>query len=78
MMHCSSGRLSLSNKTADSKGHLDGIMTIMKRRLDLRRRRRMSQQPEFPLVSCIIAVYQRRGVSARSDRLAARPDLSRS
>jgi len=30
-------RLSLSNKTADSKGHLDGIMTLMKRRLDLRR-----------------------------------------
>jgi len=30
-------RLSLSNKTANSKGHLDGIMTIMKRRLELRR-----------------------------------------
>ena len=30
-------RLSLSNKTADITGHIDGIMTIMKRRLDLRR-----------------------------------------
>ncbi len=30
-------RLSLSNKTADSKGHLEGITTLMKRRLDLRR-----------------------------------------
>jgi glycosyltransferase involved in cell wall biosynthesis len=30
-------RLSLSNKTADSKGHLDGILTLMKRRLELRR-----------------------------------------
>jgi glycosyltransferase involved in cell wall biosynthesis len=32
-------RLSLSNKTADSEGHLDGIMTLIKRRLDLRRKR---------------------------------------
>ncbi len=32
-------RLSLSNKSADARGHLDGIMTIMKRRLDLKRSR---------------------------------------
>ena len=32
-------RLSLVNKTADTKGHLDGIMTIIKRRLDLSRSR---------------------------------------
>jgi glycosyltransferase involved in cell wall biosynthesis len=31
-------RLSLSNKTADTRGHLDGIMRVMKYRLDLRRR----------------------------------------
>ncbi len=30
-------RLSLSNKTANSKAHLDGIMTLMQRRLHLRR-----------------------------------------
>ena len=30
-------RLHASNKTTDSKAHLDGIMALMKRRLDLRR-----------------------------------------
>lgn len=30
-------RLSLSNKSADRNGHVDGIMTLIKRRLDLRR-----------------------------------------
>ena len=50
-------RLSLSNKTADTRGHLDGIMTIIKRRLESEQEPHMSRSAESPRVSCIIAVY---------------------